>query len=217
MTNVIVPLTTEQILTTARLHGYIRCSADDQNEARQLDALMAQGIDRRDIYIDKQSGKNFDRPEYQRMRNALREGDTLFIHSLDRFGRNKEQILEEWNHITKVIKAYIVVLDMPILDTRKKDAGNLGELIADIVLQVLAWIAEDERNRIRKRQREGIDSALARGQQFGRPKMKLTPIFYDAYRRWKAGEINGVEATKMTGVSKNKFYRMVRMHEGRLE
>ncbi|MGG0369799.1 recombinase family protein, partial [Priestia endophytica] len=152
-----------------RKFGYIRVSSRDQNEGRQLQSMEEAGISPRDIFIDKQSGKNFNREQYQLMKRMIRKGDILYIHSLDRFGRNKEEILQEWNAITKEIEADIVVLDMPLLDTTQyKD--SLGTFIADLVLQILSWMAEEERDRIRKRQREGIDAALKGGVSFGRPK-----------------------------------------------
>lgn len=148
-----------------RKFGYIRVSSKDQNELRQLNSMKAIGIDDRDLFIDRQSGKTFNREQYQLLKRMLRKGDILYIHSLDRFGRNKEGILEEWNDITKNIQADIVVLDMPLLDTTQfKD--SLGTFIADLVLQILSWMAEEERERIRKRQREGIDAALQNGVTF---------------------------------------------------
>ena len=146
----------------SRKFGYVRVSTKDQNENRQVESMKEIGIGDRDIFVDKQSGKNFDRENYQLMKRMMRKGDTLYIHSLDRFGRNKEYILNEWRELNKEIGIDIVVLDMPLLDTTKhKD--SIGTFISDLILQVLSWIAEDERERIRKRQREGIDSALANG------------------------------------------------------
>jgi DNA invertase Pin-like site-specific DNA recombinase len=144
----------------------------------------------------------------------IRKGDVLYIHSLDRFGRNKEDILQEWNDITKNIQADIVVLDMPLLDTTQfKD--SLGTFIADLVLQILSWMAEEERERIRKRQREGIDAALQRGVAFGRPKETVTEEFKYAYKRWKSGEIPAVSAMQEIGVKKTTFYKLVREYEER--
>jgi DNA invertase Pin-like site-specific DNA recombinase len=168
-----------------RKFGYIRVSSKDQNENRQFDSMKNLDIDPRDIFIDKQSGKDFERVQYQLLKRMLRKGDILYIHSLDRFGRNKEEILQEWNDITKNIQADIVVLDMPLLDTTQfKD--SLGTFIVDLVLQILSWMAEEERERIRKRQREGIDAALQRGVAFGRPKATVTEEFKYAYNRWKS-------------------------------
>ena len=153
-----------------RKFGYIRVSSKDQNEGRQLEAMKKKGIGERDIFMDKQSGKDFNRAQYQLLKRIMRKGDVSIHSFLDRFGRNKEEILHEWNDITKNIQADIVVLDMPLLDTTQfKD--SLGTFIADLVLQILSWMAEEERDRIRKRQREGIDVALQNGIVFGRPKV----------------------------------------------
>lgn len=195
-----------------RKFGYIRVSSKDQNESRQLDALKNIEIDNRDIFIDKQSGKSFQREQYQLLKRILRQGDVLYIHSLDRFGRNKEDILNEWNDITKNIQADIVVLDMPLLDTTQyKD--SLGTFIADLVLQILSWMAEEERGRIRKRQREGIEVALKRGVTFGRPKVQVTNKFENAYKRWKEGELSAVKAMNEAGLKKTTFYKLVREYE----
>jgi DNA invertase Pin-like site-specific DNA recombinase len=205
-----------QIRMDFRKFGYVRVSSKDQNEERQMDAIREKGIEERDIFVDKQSGKNFEREQYQLLKRVLRKGDVLYIHSLDRFGRNKEQILEEWNDITKNIQADIVVLDMPLLDTTQyKD--SLGSLITDLVLQILSWVAQDERERIRTRQREGIDLALQNGTVFGRPKVTLTEEFVQVYNRWKAGEMTAVKAMQEIGVKKTTFYKLVKEYEGVLE
>ncbi|MEK4633380.1 MULTISPECIES: recombinase family protein [Bacillus] len=189
--------------------GYVRVSSKDQNEGRQVASMIEQGIEERDIFIDKQSGKDFERNDYQLMKRSLREGDVLYIHSLDRFGRNKDEILNEWQQITKKIKADIVVLDMPLLDTTKyKD--SMGSFISDLVLQKLSWMAQEERDRIRKRQREGIDVALKKGVQFGRPKLEPTHEFYQAYKKWKAGEITATLAIEVTGMKRTTFYKLVK-------
>ncbi|MEK4069918.1 recombinase family protein [Peribacillus sp. FSL R5-0717] len=195
-----------------RKFGYIRVSSKDQNEGRQLQAMLENGLNERDIFIDKQSGKNFDRVQYQLLKRMIRKGDVLYIHSLDRFGRNKEEILQEWNDITKNIQADIVVMDMPLLDTTQyKD--SLGTFIADLVLQILSWMAEEERDRIRKRQREGIDVALQNGVPFGRPKATVTEEFKHVYNRWKSGEITAVKARGELGVKKTTFYKLVKEYE----
>jgi len=165
-------------------------------------------ISDRDIFLDKQSGKNFHREQYQLMKRMIRKGDILYIHSLDRFGRSKDDILNEWQELTKVIGADIVVLDMPLLDTTKyKD--SIGNFISDLILQVLSWLAEDERDRIRTRQREGIDSALKSGVKFGRPSIEITNEFIQAYDKWQAGEITAVKAMEEAGMKKTSFYKMV--------
>lgn len=195
-----------------RKFGYIRVSSKDQNEGRQLDAMKKLDINERDIYLDKQSGKNFERVNYQLLKRIIRKGDVLYIHSLDRFGRNKEEILQEWNDLTKNIEADIVVMDMPLLDTTQyKD--SMGTFIADLVLQILSWMAEEERERIRKRQREGIDLALQNGVQFGRPKVLVSEEFKEVYRKWKAREITAVEAMRESGVKKTSFYKLVKALE----
>ncbi|MDF2855499.1 MAG: recombinase [Neobacillus sp.] len=189
--------------------GYIRVSAKDQNVARQVESMLKLGIDERDIFIDKLSGKNFKRDQYQLVKRMLREGDILYIHQLDRFGRNKSQILQEWSEITKSIRADIVVLDMPLLDTRKyKD--SLGSFIADLVLQILAWEAETEREKIRKNQREGIDVALKNGVRFGRPEARITDDFKASYEKWKNKEITAVEAMRESKIKKTTFYKLVK-------
>ncbi|QBP42664.1 recombinase family protein [Paenisporosarcina antarctica] len=192
--------------------GYIRVSSKDQNEGRQLEAMKKLGLSERDIFMDKQSGKDFERAQFQLLKRIIRKNDVLYIHSLDRFGRNKEEILNEWNDITKNIQADIVVMDMPLLDTTQyKD--SLGTFIADLVLQILSWMAEEERDRIRKRQREGIDVALQNGTIFGRPKVTVTKEFKEAYTSWKSGEITAVKAMQEIGVKKTTFYKLVREYE----
>ncbi|CAM3749875.1 recombinase family protein [Mesobacillus zeae] len=166
-------------------------------------------IEDRDIFLDKQSGKNFERDKYQALKQCLREGDILYIHSLDRFGRNKDDILNEWQDITGNIKDDIVVLDMPLLDTTKyKD--SMGTFISDLVLQILSWMADEERERIRKRQREGIDVALKNGKQFGRPKTEATEKFCRAYEKWKAGEITATAAMEEAGMKRTTFYKLAK-------
>ncbi|WP_432518072.1 recombinase family protein [Priestia aryabhattai] len=195
-----------------RKFGYIRVSSRVQNEGRQLQSMEEVGISPRDIFMDKQSGKNFNREQYQLLKRMIRKGDILYIHSLDRFGRNKEEILQEWNAITKEIEADIVVLDMPLLDTTQyKD--SLGTFIADLVLQILSWMAQEERDRIRKRQREGINAALKSGISFGRPKAQVSQDFIEAYNRWKRNEITAVQAMKEANVKKTTFYKLVKQHE----
>jgi DNA invertase Pin-like site-specific DNA recombinase len=195
--------------------GYIRVSSKDQNEGRQLEAIKKLGVDERDIFLDKQSGKDFNRAQYQILKRVIRKGDILYIHSLDRFGRNKEEILQEWNDITKNIQADIVVLDMPLLDTTQyKD--SLGTFIADLVLQILSWMAQEERERIRKRQREGIDNALKSGKAFGRPKIQITEEFKEVYIRWKAGELTAVKAMDELDLKKTTFYKLIKEYESDL-
>jgi DNA invertase Pin-like site-specific DNA recombinase len=195
-----------------RRYGYVRTSSKDQNEQRQLDSILNAGITERDIFIDKVSGKDFNREQYQLLKRCLRRGDILYIHSLDRFGRNKEEILDEWKDITKNIQADIVVMDMPLLDTTKY-RDSLGTFISDLVLQILSWIAEDERQRIRKRQREGIDSAISNGTTFGRPKADITESFVVAYNQWRAGEITAMRAMELAGTKRTTFYKLVKEYD----
>ncbi len=195
-----------------RKFGYIRVSSKDQNEGRQLEAMKQVGIDERDIFIDKQSGKDFNRQKYQLVKMMLREGDILYVQSLDRFGRNKEAILNEWKDITKNIKAHIIVIDMPLLDTTKYQ-DNLGNLITDLVLQILSWLAEEERSKIKVRQQEGIQLAKKQGKHLGRPKTEITDEFITAYNTWKTGTITAVEAMKQANLSKTTFYRLVKKYE----
>ncbi|MGM0859757.1 MAG: recombinase family protein [Bacillota bacterium] len=192
--------------------GYVRVSSKDQNEVRQLDCMYTLGIDERDIHIDKQSGKDFNRPQYQALKMRLRKGGTLYIHSLDRLGRNKEMILNEWKDITQNIKAYIVIIDIPLLDTRKYN-DSIGSFVSDLILQVLSWVAEEERMKIRTRQAEGIASAKAQGKHLGRPKTSITSEIEQAYKQWKAGEITAVKAMNNSNMTKATFYRKVKEYE----
>lgn len=192
--------------------AYIRVSSRDQNVARQLDTMRELGIDERDIFIDKSSGKDFDRDQYQLMKRFLREGDIVYIDDLNRLGRNKEQILEEWKEITKGIKAHIVVINMPLLDTTRFN-DYTGQFVSDLVLQIFSWMAEDERNRIRRAQRQGIDAARARGVKLGRPQAVITEEFKEAYKKWKAGEITATKAMQLSKIKKSTFYKLARQYE----
>ena len=188
------------------VYGYIRVSTKEQNEDRQVRALHAAQVPEKNIYMDKQSGKDFNRPMYQRLLNRLKHDDLLYIKSIDRLGRNYEEILEQWRILTKDKKVDIVVLDMPLLDTRRgKDL--LGTFLSDIVLQVLSFVAENERKSIRERQKEGIEAAKQRGVQFGRPKKPLPENFIQISNRWLLGEIRGSDAARMCGMPVSSFYR----------
>ena len=187
-----------------RVYGYIRVSSKDQNEARQLIAMQEQNIPRRRLYIDKQSGKDFERKNYMKMVAKLKEGDLLIVQSIDRLGRNYEEILEQWRIITKDIGADIRILDMPLLDTTlSKDL--IGTFIADLVLQVLSFVAENERSKIRRNQRQGIDAALARGVHFGRTK-KESPEIDKAIGLYIQKKINLTDAVELSGLSRSSFY-----------
>lgn len=176
-------------------YGYIRVSTKDQNEARQLIAMFDKGLNKGSVYMDKQSGKDFDRPQYQELLKKLKCGDLLYIQSIDRLGRNYEEIQNQWRLLTKEKCIDICVLDMPLLDTRKgKDL--MGTFIADLVLQILSFVAQSEREYIRKRQAEGIAAAKSRGVRFGRPPLPLPQNFHSVYERWKRGEITGAAAAR---------------------
>lgn len=177
------------------VYGYVRVSSRDQNEDRQMLALREQAVPEKNIFSDKQSGKDFERPQYQKMMRKLKRNDLLYIKSIDRLGRNYAEILEQWRILTKEKGIDIVVLDMPLLDTRRgKDL--MGTFLSDIVLQVLSFVAENERANIRQRQAEGIAAAKTRGVRFGRPPCPLPENFYDICRRWKNGEITGTAAAQ---------------------
>ena len=190
-------------------YGYIRVSTREQNEARQLDALYKAGVEEKKIYMDKQSGKDFDRKGYQRLLHRLRPGDTLFVKSIDRLGRNYNEILEQWRLITKEKNAAIVVLDMPLLDTRQ-DRDLTGTLIADIVLQLLSYVAQIERENIRQRQAEGIAAAKARGVSFGRPRKKRPANYGETREAYWGGRITRKEAAARCKVSETTFARWAR-------
>lgn len=193
-------------------YGYIRVSSKDQNEDRQVIAMREAGIEDRHITIDKQSGKDFERPGYKKVVKKLKPGDTLFIKSIDRLGRNYDEILEQWRIITKEKQADIVVLDMPLLDTRQgKDLT--GTLIADIVLQLLSYVAQTEREFIRQRQAEGIAAAKARGVRFGRRPKKRPDNFETVQRQWRNGKISAREAAEKLGICHKTFLKWAKKAE----
>ena len=186
-------------------YGYIRVSSKEQNEARQLDALHEQGIADSNIYLDKQSGKDFNRPKYKTLYKKLKKGDVLYIKSIDRMGRNYDEIIQEWRRITRFREADIVVLDMPLLDTRRgKDL--MGTFLSDIVLQVLSFVAENERTNIKQRQAEGIAAAKARGVKFGRPSLPIPENFYQRCKEWRDGKIKIEEAARSCNMCQKTFY-----------
>lgn len=185
-------------------YGYARVSSSDQNEARQIIALKEAGCDQ--IFLDKQSGKDFDRPEYKKMLRKLKEGDALFIHSLDRLGRNYELIKEQWGYIAKKKGCDIVVLDMPLLDTRQ-DKNLIGKFISDIVIGILAFVSQTERENIRKRQAEGIAAAKARGVRFGHEPKKMPDNFHDIVYQWYNGLITVSDGARQCGVGRATFRR----------
>lgn len=188
------------------IYGYIRVSSRDQNEDRQRIAMHDAGVDERHIFMDKQSGKDFDRPGYRLLLEKLKPGDTLIIKSIDRLGRNYDEILEQWRLITKEKQAAIVVLDMPLLDTRQ-GRDLTGTLIADIVLQLLSYVAQTEREFIHQRQAEGIAAAKMRGVHFGRSPLERPSAFDDVFREWEEGRLSARSAAKMLQISHTTFIR----------
>lgn len=187
------------------IYGYIRVSSRDQNEDRQLIALREVGVEEKNIFLDKQSGKDFNRPQYRKLLRKLKKDDLLYIKSIDRLGRNYEEIQNQWRVLTKEKGIDIVVLDMPLLDTRRgKDL--MGTFLSDIVLQVLSFVAENERTNIRQRQAEGIAAAKAKGVRFGRPPLPLPDNFYEIHRDWRSKKITLEEAAKACQMPVGTFY-----------
>lgn len=187
-----------------KCYGYVRVSSADQNEARQLDAMRKKEVAEKNIYLDRQSGKDFNRPQYRLLIKKMKSGDLLYIPSIDRLGRNYWEIQEQWRILTKDIGVDICVIDMPLLDTRNgKDL--VGTLIADLILQVLSFVAQNERENIHQRQSEGIAAAKARGVRFGRPPKPLPENFHENYSRWKNGEITCTAAAKACGMALSTF------------
>lgn len=194
------------------IYGYIRVSSRDQNEERQRIALREMEVPEQNFFIDKQSGKNFERPKYKKLVRKMKKDDLLYIKSIDRLGRNYKEILEQWRILTKEKGIDIVVLDMPLLDTRRgKDL--MGTFLSDIVLQVLSFVAENERSNIRQRQAEGIAAAKARGVRFGRPRKPLPENFYEIYCQWKNGELTGLEAARRCDMPMSTFRYRARIYE----
>ena len=194
------------------LYGYIRVSTREQNEDRQILALKELAIPEKNLFMDKQSGKDFKRPQYRKMVRKLKKDDLLYIKSIDRLGRNYSEILEQWRILTKEKGIDIVVLDMPLLDTRRgKDL--MGTFLSDIVLQVLSFVAENERTNIRQRQAEGIAAAKARGVRFGRPPKSLPENFHHLYQQWKNGKITGSAAAKQCGMPLSTFRSRAEVYE----
>ncbi len=193
-------------------YGYIRVSTRDQHEDRQIIALQELHIPENQIYMDKQSGKDFNRPQYKKLLRKLKKDDILYVKSIDRLGRNYEEILQQWRILTKEKGIDIVVLDMPLLDTRRgKDL--MGTFLSDIVLQVLSFVAENERTNIRQRQAEGIAAAKAKGVKFGRPAKPLPENFYQVHQAWRAGELSLEQAAKACNMPTSTFYGKVRKYE----
>lgn len=193
-----------------RVHGYVRVSSKEQNEARQIAAIKEFGVSDRDIYIDKISGKDFDRPEYNRLLNVIRQGDLIVILSLDRLGRNYTEVQKQWRYIVNELGADIKVLDIPLLDTRTA-AGDLDtRFISDLVLQILSYVSQKERENIRERQAQGIARAKAQGKNMGRPKIEYPSNWDEIYTLWDRQEITAKKAMEQTGLKRNTFYKLAR-------
>ena len=193
----------------AEVYGYVRVSTREQKEDRQMIAMSELGIKKKNIYMDKQSGKDFNRPMYQKLLKKIKENDVLYIKSIDRLGRNYEEVLEQWRVLTKEKKVDVVVIDMPILDTRRgKDL--LGTLIADLVLAIFSYVSENERSNIKSRQKEGIEAAKKRGVKFGRPLLSVPDNFEQIYSQWKNKEITADEAAQLCNLKKATFYSRAR-------
>lgn len=192
-----------------KIYGYVRVSSTDQNEERQMVALTEAGVIEKNIFMDKQSGKSFDRPQYKKMMKELKRGDLLCVLSIDRLGRNYEEIQNQWRIITKEIGADICVLDMPLLDTRQgKDL--MGTFIADLVLQILSFVAQSERENIKKRQEQGIAAAKAKGVRFGRPEIPIPDNFEELVTYWEKKKISFEETLRLCNMSEATFYRKLR-------
>lgn len=196
----------------AKEYAYIRVSSRDQNEDRQKNAMVEYGIAPGNIYMDKQSGKDFERPGYQRLLRKLKTGDTIVIKSIDRLGRNYDEILEQWRLLTKQKQVDIIVLDMPLLNT-KQGKDLTGVVIADIVLQLLSYVAQTEREFLQQRQSEGIAAAKSRGVQFGRRRIDRPEMYPEIKKAWEAGELTAGQAADALGVSRTTFFKWVRNEE----
>lgn len=199
-----------------KVYGYIRVSSADQNEDRQRMALSEVGVEEKNIYMDKLSGKDFNRPQYKKLVRRMKNGDLLYILSIDRLGRNYAEIQNQWRVLIKEIGIDICVMDMPLLDTRTcKDL--MGTFIADLVLQILSFVAQSERENIRKRQEQGIAAAKARGVRFGRPRIEEEKNFAEMVEAWEKGRISVEHVTAVCGMSESTFYRRLREYRGKRE
>lgn len=192
-----------------KIYGYIRVSTKDQNEDRQRIALAEFPVPKENIFMDKLSGKDFNRPQYKKLVRKLRKGDILVIKSIDRLGRNYEEILNQWRIITKEKMTDVVVLDMPLLDTRQTGRNLTGTFVADLVLQILSYVAQTERENIKQRQMEGIAAAKMRGVRFGRPRKNVPVSFYSIKSEWENKKVSSREAARRLGVSQDTFLRWV--------
>ena len=195
------------------IYAYIRGSTKQQNIDRQYVEIKEFGVDDKHIYVDKESGKDFDRTNYKKLIKKIKKDDLLIVKSIDRLGRNYKMILDEWAYITKTKEADIKVLDMPLLDTRIEGKNLVGKFISDIVLQVLSFVAENERNNIKERQMEGIKIAKEKGVKFGRPKVTTPPNTNDILDKYINHKITNIEAASIIGVSRGTFFRLVKEHK----
>ena len=193
----------------AKIYGYARVSTKEQCEERQLIALRGFPVPERNIFTDKLSGKDFNRPQYQKMMRRLRKGDLLVVTSIDRLGRNYSEILEQWRKLTREKQVDIAVLDMPLLDTRRTEDDLTGIFVADLVLQILSYVAQTERDNIHRRQTEGIEAAKLRGVRFGRPRKKIPEEFETVKRAWIDKEISSRKAAEKLGIAQDTFLRWV--------
>ncbi|MEI3606919.1 recombinase family protein [Pseudogracilibacillus sp. SE30717A] len=205
-----------------RIYGYIRVSSVDQNEDRQRDAMQAKGVEDRFLYVDKVSGKDFERPDYQQLRRAIRQGDLVYMDALDRLGRNYDEVIKEWKYITREVGADIVLLENEeLFDSRKfREMGDVGRLMEDQFLSLLSYVADQERKKIRRRQAEGIASAKRRGKHIGRPRIAYDTLdegqrasFLREYKRWKADEQTAVQSFNNAGFTKSTWYKIVKEYE----
>ena len=193
-------------------YGYIRVSTKEQKTDRQESAIRQEGVTKKCMYIDKVSGKNFERRKYKSLVRKLKEDDELFIKSIDRLGRNYEEIIEQWNILTRVKNIHIIILDCPLLDTRNQTNGLTGKFMADIVLQILSYVAQVERENTKQRQMEGIKEAQKKGVRFGREALQLPDNFKDVVLRWKVGEVSLRSGAKELGVDPHTFSRWIKKH-----
>lgn len=200
----------EELLVPSKVYGYVRVSTKEQCEDRQILALKDFPVEEKNIFMDKTSGKDFNRPKYQRLLRKIKPGDVVVVKSIDRLGRNYEEILEQWRFITKGKQVNIVVLDMPLLDTRQTGNDLTGIFVADLVLQILSYVAQTERENTRQRQREGIAAAKLRGVRFGRPRKEVPPDFQRLKAAWKNGETSSRKAAKQLGIAQDTFLRWAR-------
>lgn len=211
-----------RIKNVANIYGYIRVSTKDQNEQRQLHKMMERGVEARRIFVDKASGRHFDRPQYQLLRKILSTGDIVYIDALDRMGRNYDEVISEWKYITRELQADIIVLENETLfDSRKfREMGDMGRLMEDQFLSLLSYVADQERKKIHQRQAEGIAVAKSQGKHLGRPQLNLSTlskqqiyIIEETHSKWKSGEITAIMFMEMLELKKNTFYKIMKEYE----